>query len=76
MRGLVKEIESMNDEEVNKLNLPTAIPFVYHLDPETLKPLGGKILYFLKYWTGSLYSLKCLKLMIIFEAKKKKTDFA
>ena len=39
LRGLVKEIEEMSDEEVNKLNLPTAIPFVYELDCQNLKPL-------------------------------------
>ena len=42
LRGLVKEIENMSNEEVNKLNLPTAIPFVYQLDTETLKPLHGE----------------------------------
>merc|ERR1712110_481276 len=42
LRGLVKEIENMSNDEVNKLNLPTAIPFVYQLDPETLKPLHAR----------------------------------
>ena len=42
LRGLVKEIEGMSNEQVNKLNLPTAIPFVYQLDAETLKPIQGK----------------------------------
>ena len=41
LRGLVKEIEGMSNEQVNKLNLPTAIPFVYQLDAETLKPIQG-----------------------------------
>ena len=42
LRGLVKEIEGMSNEQVNKLNLPTAIPFVYQLDAKTLKPIEGK----------------------------------
>ena len=42
LRGLVKEIEGMSNDQVNKLNLPTAIPFVYQLDAETLKPIQGK----------------------------------
>lgn len=42
LRGLVKEIEDLTDEEVNKLNLPTAIPFVYQLDRETLRPLKAR----------------------------------
>ena len=39
---LVKEIENLSDEEVTQLNLPNAIPFVYELDPSTLKPLQAK----------------------------------
>ena len=42
LRGLVKEIENLSDEEVTQLNLPNAIPFVYELDPSTLKPLEAK----------------------------------
>ena len=50
LRGLVKEIEGMSNEQVNKLNLPTAIPFVYQLDAETLKPIHGK-----KYFSKTLF---------------------
>ena len=39
LRGLVKEIEELSDEDVNKLNLPNAIPFVYELDPKNMKAL-------------------------------------
>lgn len=42
LRGLVKEIEDLTNDEVNQLNLPTAIPFVYELNPETLKPLNSR----------------------------------
>ena len=41
LRGLVKEIENLSDEEVSQLNLPNAIPFVYELDTE-LQPLKAK----------------------------------
>ncbi|KAI5740672.1 hypothetical protein M8J76_006024 [Diaphorina citri] len=32
LRGLVKHIEQLSDAEIMKLNIPTAIPFVYKLD--------------------------------------------
>ena len=54
LRGLVKEIEGMSNEQVNKLNLPTAIPFVYQLDAETLKPIQGKK-YFSKHCFTSYF---------------------
>ena len=41
-RALVKIIEGLSDEEVNQLNLPNSIPFVYDLDPESMKPLRPK----------------------------------
>ena len=39
LRGLVKHIENLSQEDVVKLNLPTGIPFVYDLDRETLSPI-------------------------------------
>jgi len=41
LRGIVKFVEDISDEDIAKVNLPTAIPFVYKLD-ENLKPLGPK----------------------------------
>ena len=41
-RALVKIIEDLSDEEVNQLNLPNSIPFIYDLDPESMKPLRPK----------------------------------
>jgi len=38
--ALVKIIEDLSEED--KLNLPNSIPFVYDLDPESLKPLKPK----------------------------------
>nr|CAD7204247.1 unnamed protein product [Timema douglasi] len=38
LRGLVKYLEGISDEEVMNLNLPTGIPFVYELD-ENMKPI-------------------------------------
>ena len=38
LRGIVKHLETVDEESVQKLNLPTGIPFVYKLDHETLKP--------------------------------------
>jgi len=41
LRGIVKYIEDISDEDIAKVNLPTAIPFVYKLDKD-LKPVGPK----------------------------------
>ncbi|MFA6329393.1 MAG: 2,3-diphosphoglycerate-dependent phosphoglycerate mutase [Candidatus Micrarchaeia archaeon] len=39
LRSLVKFLDSVSDEEITELNLPTGIPLVYELDDRTLKPL-------------------------------------
>merc|ERR1712109_98800 len=39
LRGIVKHLDDMSNEDIMKLNLPTGIPFVYELDKETLKPV-------------------------------------
>lgn len=38
LRALVKHLDGISDEEIAGLNIPTGIPLVYHLDPETLAP--------------------------------------
>lgn len=38
LRGIVKHLDQLSDEEIMGLNLPTGIPFVYELD-ENLKPV-------------------------------------
>jgi 2,3-bisphosphoglycerate-dependent phosphoglycerate mutase len=40
LRGLVKHLESISDEDIAELNIPTGIPLVYHLDKnmKTTKP--------------------------------------
>lgn len=38
LRGIVKHLDSMSDEAIMDLNLPTGIPFVYKLDAD-LKPI-------------------------------------
>lgn len=38
LRGVVKHLDSLTDEQIMALNLPTGIPFVYELD-EDLKPV-------------------------------------
>lgn len=38
LRGIVKHLDNMTDEEIMGCNLPTGIPFVYELDNE-LKPV-------------------------------------
>ena len=38
LRGIVKHLDNMSNDEIMGLNLPTGIPFVYKLD-ENLKPI-------------------------------------
>ncbi|XP_050306371.1 phosphoglycerate mutase 1 [Anthonomus grandis grandis] len=46
LRGIVKHLDNMTNEEIMKLNLPTGIPFMYTLDKD-LKPIQGGSLQFL-----------------------------
>jgi 2,3-bisphosphoglycerate-dependent phosphoglycerate mutase len=39
LRGLVKHLEGISDDDIAELNIPTGIPLVYRLD-EDLAPLG------------------------------------
>ncbi|MDQ7834108.1 MAG: 2,3-diphosphoglycerate-dependent phosphoglycerate mutase [Humidesulfovibrio sp.] len=43
LRGLVKYLDGMNEEEVTGLNIPTGVPLVYRLD-KNLKSLGREYL--------------------------------
>ena len=38
LRGVVKHLDNISDEDIMGLNLPTGIPFVYELD-ENMKPV-------------------------------------
>ena len=38
LRGIVKHLDNLSDEDIMLLNLPTGIPFVYELD-ENMKPI-------------------------------------
>jgi 2,3-bisphosphoglycerate-dependent phosphoglycerate mutase len=38
LRGIVKHLDGLSDEQIMELNLPTGIPFVYELD-DNLKPV-------------------------------------
>ena len=38
LRGIVKHLDGISDEDIMGLNLPTGIPFVYELD-ENFKPV-------------------------------------
>ncbi len=40
LRGLVKHLEGISDDDIAELNIPTGIPLVYRLD-ENLQPLGA-----------------------------------
>ena len=43
LRALVKYLDSVSDEEIVGLNIPTAIPLLYELDAD-LKPTGHRYL--------------------------------
>ena len=38
IRGILKHIDGISDEEITGLEIPTGIPLVYHLDKD-LKPI-------------------------------------
>ncbi|KAL6949758.1 Phosphoglycerate mutase [Hanseniaspora vineae] len=38
LRGLVKYLDNISDDDIAGLNIPTAIPLVFELEPKTLKP--------------------------------------
>lgn len=39
LRGLVKHLDGIGDDDISELNIPTGIPLVYRLD-EDLRPIG------------------------------------
>ena len=39
LRALVKHLDGISDDDIVGVNIPTGIPRVYKLDPETLKPV-------------------------------------
>jgi len=41
LRGVIKHLDCVSDEDIMGLNLPTGIPFVYELD-ENMRPVGGR----------------------------------
>lgn len=45
LRGLVKHLDNISDEDIIDLNIPTGIPLVYELD-DSLKPVN-------KYYLGN-----------------------
>ncbi|MDY5128757.1 phosphoglyceromutase [Actinotignum urinale] len=46
LRGIVKYLDDISDDDIVGVNIPTGIPLVYELDEETLKPIkkGGTYL--------------------------------
>ena len=39
LRSIIKRLDDISDEEIINLELPRAVPLIYHLDPDTLKPI-------------------------------------
>eukprot|EP00614_Pseudopedinella_elastica_P000681 CAMPEP_0172592120 /NCGR_PEP_ID=MMETSP1068-20121228/10977_1 /TAXON_ID=35684 /ORGANISM="Pseudopedinella elastica, Strain CCMP716" /LENGTH=371 /DNA_ID=CAMNT_0013388925 /DNA_START=42 /DNA_END=1157 /DNA_ORIENTATION=+ len=41
LRVLCKHLDGIRDDDLDKLELPTGVPLVYKLHPETLEPMGA-----------------------------------
>jgi 2,3-bisphosphoglycerate-dependent phosphoglycerate mutase len=39
LRALVKHLDQIPDHRISELNIPTGVPLVYELDPESLRPI-------------------------------------
>ena len=39
LRSIIKRLDNISNEEIINLELPRAIPLLYHLDPDTLRPI-------------------------------------
>lgn len=39
LRALVKHLDNISEQDILKVNIPTAVPLVYEIDRETLKPV-------------------------------------
>ncbi|MBU1087688.1 MAG: 2,3-diphosphoglycerate-dependent phosphoglycerate mutase [Candidatus Omnitrophica bacterium] len=64
LRALVKYLDNTSDEEIVKLNIPTAIPLVYELD-QNLKPIKS-------YYLGDQEALKNAMNAVANQGKAKK----
>ena len=42
LRSLLKVLDRIPDDEIIHVDLPRSIPLVYHLDPNTLNPIGSR----------------------------------
>jgi 2,3-bisphosphoglycerate-dependent phosphoglycerate mutase len=42
LRSMLKVLDRIPEDEIIHIDLPRAIPLVYHLDPVTLEPIGSK----------------------------------
>lgn len=64
LRALVKHLDSVSDEEIPTLNIPTGIPLVYELD-DNLKPIN-------KYYLGDPEEIKRAMEEVANQGKAKK----
>jgi hypothetical protein len=42
LRSIIKRLDNISDSDIVNVELPRAVPLLYHLDPVTLKPIKGK----------------------------------
>ena len=63
LRGLVKHLDDVSEEDILKLNIPTGIPLVYELD-EALKPIRREYL-------GDPAAVKAAQAAVADQARKK-----
>ena len=58
LRGVVKHLDNLGDDEIMGLNLPTGIPFVYELD-ENMKPVVSmQFLGKIKLFSSAIFLIK------------------
>jgi 2,3-bisphosphoglycerate-dependent phosphoglycerate mutase len=39
LRSIIKRLDGISEADIINVELPRAVPLLYHLDPETLKPI-------------------------------------
>ncbi len=63
LRGLVKHLDNISDDEIVKLNIPTGVPLVYELD-KNLSPIKS-------YYLGDLEAIKAAEEAVKNQGKAK-----
>ena len=63
LRGIIKHLKNISDEDIVKLNLPTAVPYVFEFD-ENLNVAND-------YFLGNPVEIKNFMEVVVNQGKKK-----